>query len=162
MKYAFIQANQQDFSITTMCRILNIKLSSYYDWRNRDISEQQIHRNYCELLVRAAHSETKQRYGYDDLIGTLSGIYYSEAFTDNANTVEESADGGKGEMPAYTVWNFNLQKTIKDTDDEKLSLQFGVNNLLDEQYYFRGIDTSPVGRYPAPGRSYKLGVNYQF
>lgn len=101
-------------------------------------------------------------YGYEDFVGTLSGTYYSKAFTDNANTVEESADGGKGEIPAYTVWNFNLQKTIKDTDDKKLSVQFGINNLLDEQYYFRGIDTSPVGRYPAPGRSYKFGVNYQF
>ena len=37
-----------------------------------------------------------------------------------------------------------------------------VNNLVDEEYYFRGIDTSPVGRYPAPGRSYTLDLNYQF
>ena len=50
-----------------MCKILNIKLSSYYDWLNRDISKQQIHCNRCELLVKAAHSETKQRYGYERL-----------------------------------------------------------------------------------------------
>ncbi|MGO3887611.1 MAG: hypothetical protein ACTJHI_02910, partial [Psychrobacter sp.] len=64
--------------------------------------------------------------------------------------------------PAYQVWNLSLQKTLQDTKNEKLSVQFGINNLFDEQYYFRGIDTSPVGRYPAPGRSYKLGLNYQF
>lgn len=101
-------------------------------------------------------------YGLDDLVGTLSGVYYSKSFADNANTVAESDDGKVGEIPDYMVWNLNLQKTLKESKDEKLTLQFGVNNLLDEQYYFRGIDTSPVGRYPAPGRSYKLGVNYQF
>ena len=46
-----------------MCRVLKVKHSSYYDWLSRDISEQQIHRNQSELLVRAAHSETKARYG---------------------------------------------------------------------------------------------------
>lgn len=101
-------------------------------------------------------------YGLDDLVGTLSGVYYSKSFADNANTVAESDDGKVGEIPDYMVWNLNLQKTLKESKDEKLTLQFGINNLLDEQYYFRGIDTSPVGRYPAPGRAYKLGVNYQF
>lgn len=101
-------------------------------------------------------------YNYNDLITTLSGNYYDKAFSDNANTVLESADGAVGEIPAYTLWNLSLQKTLKDSKNEKLSVQFGINNLLDEQYYFRGIDTSPVGRYPAPGRSYKLGLNYQF
>ena len=54
-----------------MCRVLKIKHSSYYDWLSRDISEQQIHRNQCELIVRAAHSETKARYGADRLHAKL-------------------------------------------------------------------------------------------
>lgn len=101
-------------------------------------------------------------YKHQDYNATLSGVYYDKAYTDNANTVAESPDGGTGETPAYQVWNLSLQKTLQDTKNEKLSVQFGINNLFDEQYYFRGIDTSPVGRYPAPGRSYKLGLNYQF
>ena len=71
MKYAFIQDNQQVFSITTMCRVLKVKHSSYYDWLSRDISEQQIHRNHCELLVKAAHSETRERYGCERLHAKL-------------------------------------------------------------------------------------------
>ncbi len=55
-----------------MCKIFDIKPSSYYDWSKRDISAQQIHRNQCELLVRAAHSETKERYGYERLHAHLS------------------------------------------------------------------------------------------
>ena len=55
-----------------MCRVLKIKHSSYYDWLSRDISEQQIHCNHCELLVKAAHSESKERYGYERLHATLT------------------------------------------------------------------------------------------
>ena len=55
-----------------MCRVLSVKPSSYYDWLSRDISEQQVHRNQCELLVKAAHSETKERYGYERLHATLT------------------------------------------------------------------------------------------
>ncbi len=72
VRYAFIKDNQHFFSITTMCRVLKIKHSSYYDWLSRDISEQQIHRNHCELLVKAAHSESKERYGYERLHATLT------------------------------------------------------------------------------------------
>ena len=63
-----------------MCRVLNVKLSSYYDWTNREISEQQIHRNHCELLIRAAHSETRERYGVERLQAHLSeqGYYISQ------------------------------------------------------------------------------------
>ena len=56
-----------------MCRVLSVKLSSYYDWLGRNVSCQQIHRNQCELLVKAAHSETKERYGFERLHAYLSG-----------------------------------------------------------------------------------------
>ena len=53
------------------CTKLKVKHSSYYDWLRRNISEQQIHRNQSELLVRAVHSETKARYGADRLHAKL-------------------------------------------------------------------------------------------
>ena len=72
VRYAFIKDNQHFFTITTMCRVLSVKPSSYYDWINRDISDQQIHLNQSELLVRAAHSETKERYSVERLHSHLS------------------------------------------------------------------------------------------
>ena len=72
VKYAFIDHHKTQFNITTMCKIFDIKPSSYYDWIKRDISAQQIHRNHCELLVKAAHSETKERYGYERLHAYLN------------------------------------------------------------------------------------------
>ncbi len=56
-----------------MCRVLQVKPSSYYDWLGRHISCQQVHRNQCELLVKAAHSETLERYGFERLHAYLSG-----------------------------------------------------------------------------------------
>ena len=55
-----------------MCRVLQIRPSSYYDWLVRDISAQQIHRNQSELLIKAAHSETKERYGFERLHAHLN------------------------------------------------------------------------------------------
>ncbi|MBE0442261.1 IS3 family transposase [Psychrobacter celer] len=72
VRYAFIKDNQQVFSISSMCRVLQVKPSSYYDWLGRHISCQQVHRNQCELLVKAAHNETKERYGADRLHAHLS------------------------------------------------------------------------------------------
>ena len=73
VRYAFIKDNQQLFRISSMCRVLKVKPSSYYDWLGRNVSCQQIHRNQSELLVKAAHSETKERYGFERLHAYLSG-----------------------------------------------------------------------------------------
>ncbi|CAH7217875.1 Vibrioferrin receptor PvuA [Vibrio chagasii] len=101
-------------------------------------------------------------YAFSKLGTTLSGYYFSESYSDNANTSNEDASGATGKVPAYMVWNFNLGSDLYKDESSKLRMNFAVNNLFDEDYYFRGIDTSPVGRYPAPGRSYTLDLNYQF
>ncbi|MFM2627437.1 TonB-dependent siderophore receptor [Vibrio chagasii] len=101
-------------------------------------------------------------YAFSKLDTTLSGYYFSESYSDNANTSNEDASGATGKVPAYMVWNFNLGSDLYKDESSKLRMNFAVNNLFDEDYYFRGIDTSPVGRYPAPGRSYTLDLNYQF
>ncbi|WP_443147338.1 TonB-dependent receptor family protein [Photobacterium sp. MCCC 1A19761] len=93
---------------------------------------------------------------------TLSGLYFSDAFSDNANTTEEDARGANGLIPSYTVWNLNVGKDVIANDTGTLRVNLTMNNLFDKAYYFRGIDVSPVGRYPAPGRSYSLDLNYTF
>lgn len=102
---------------------------------------------------------TYEVYGF---ASTLSGFHFSDAYSDNANTDKEDATGAKGKIPAYTVWNFNVGKELYKSGTHSLNMNLAVNNLLNEEYYFRGIDTSPVGRYPAPERSYSIDINYQF
>jgi Fe(3+) dicitrate transport protein len=101
-------------------------------------------------------------YTFTGIDTTLSGYYFSDAYADNANTSAEDETGAKGKVPAYMVWNFNLGTDLYKDNKGKLRMNVAVNNLFDEDYYFRGIDTSPVGRYPAPGRSYTMDLNYQF
>ena len=92
----------------------------------------------------------------------LDGLYISKAYTDAANTREENASASVGELPAYWVWNTAIEREFPLADKSVLTASAGVSNLFNREYYFRGIDTSPWGRQPAPERSLTLGVNYRF
>lgn len=92
----------------------------------------------------------------------LAGYYYSEAFSDAANTVPENAVASVGRLPAYAVWNAELTRTLLQRGTSTLSGSLAVNNLFDREYWFRGMDTSPWGRQPAPGRTVTLGLELAF
>ncbi|WP_226661429.1 TonB-dependent receptor family protein [Microbulbifer aggregans] len=93
---------------------------------------------------------------------TLSGFYYSSAYSDAANTATESASGTTGKLPSFVVWNLQVSKTFDQENGNALYTGLSLNNLLDREYYFRGIDVSPSGRYPAPPRSAAVEVKYTF
>ncbi|MGH8075706.1 MAG: TonB-dependent receptor domain-containing protein, partial [Lysobacter sp.] len=92
----------------------------------------------------------------------VSGYYFSKAFSDAANSVLENAIASVGQLPSYAVWNAQLTHTLLKRDNNTLKGSIAVNNLLDRQYWFRGIDTSPWGRQPAPGRSVTVGLEFTF
>lgn len=94
---------------------------------------------------------------------TLDGLFVSAAYSDEANTQQEDAAGKVGRLPSYWVWNTSLERKFKlNGGEDELSTSIGVNNLFDHEYYFRGIDTSPWGRQPAPGRTVTVAANYRF
>jgi Fe(3+) dicitrate transport protein len=92
----------------------------------------------------------------------LDGLYVSSAYTDAANSRDEDATASVGKLPAYWVWNTALEREFLLADKSVLTASAGISNLFNREYYFRGIDTSPWGRQPAPERSLTLGVNYRF
>ncbi|MFC0668055.1 TonB-dependent receptor family protein [Azotobacter chroococcum] len=92
---------------------------------------------------------------------TLDGLYVSEAYSDDANHREENATGSYGELPSYWIWNTSLERKFKLKESE-LTTSLGVSNLFGREYYFRGIDTSPMGRQPGPGRAFTVAANYRF
>ncbi|MTI64786.1 TonB-dependent siderophore receptor [Methylophaga sp.] len=92
---------------------------------------------------------------------SLTGLHVSESYSDAANTEEETANGSAGELPAYTLVNTRLSRDF-NLGGNNLEVAFAVNNLLDEEYYFRGVDVSPIGRLPAPGRSFILEGSLDF
>ena len=132
-----------------MCRVLSVKPSSYYDWINRDISDQQIHRNHCELLVKAAHSETCERYGVDRL---------------HAKLIEQGFD-----ISLYMVRRIKEEYSIKcrrhkhfkvttDSDHNKLVYP----NVLDQKFNAKRLNESWVSDityiWTAEGWLYLAGV----
>lgn len=52
------------FPIILMARLLRVSVSRFYDWLKRGMSKRSIQRNQQTILVKIAHEETKQSYGY--------------------------------------------------------------------------------------------------
>lgn len=101
-------------------------------------------------------------YAFNSFEATLSGFYFSSAFSDQANTKAENAAGTVGELPSYTVWNLQLGKTMGLKKGSTVYTGLSVNNLFDKEYFFRGVDVSPAGRFTAPERSVSVEVKYTF
>ncbi|MDP5293491.1 TonB-dependent siderophore receptor [Oceanimonas sp. CHS3-5] len=93
---------------------------------------------------------------------SATALYAGESFSDTANTQTEEPNGSAGKLPSYTLINTRLGRDIALGNDMTLNVGLGVNNLLDDDAYFRGADVSPVGRLPMPGRTYVLEGQLSF
>jgi len=93
---------------------------------------------------------------------SLTGVHVSESYSDAENTKVETANGSAGELPAYTLVNTRLSRDFNVGGANNLEIALAVNNLLDEEYYFRGADVSPIGRLATPGRSFILEGSLDF
>lgn len=58
--------------------------------------------------------------------------------------------------------NARIARDFNLGSNKQLQLALSANNLLDEDYYFRGADVSPVGRLPGPGRAFILSAQLDF
>ena len=63
VKYAAIAANVGLFSVTLMCRVLNVVPSGYYAWRHRSPSKRTARDHVLTAHVRAAFMASRRRYG---------------------------------------------------------------------------------------------------
>lgn len=110
-----------------------------------------------EVPFSSHHQITLQgNYRINTFNFNVNGSYLSSAFTDAANTVLENAIGDRGKIPGYWLWNAQITKDFR-VDKTNLRLGLGGNNLFNQDYYFRGVDTS-LGRMPGQGRSVMLSV----
>jgi len=63
MKYTFIAAHAEQFSIQRMCRVLEVQRSGYYAWRYRSPSSREQANQVLMLLIRAEHQTSRKTYG---------------------------------------------------------------------------------------------------
>jgi Fe(3+) dicitrate transport protein len=108
------------------------------------------------------HLSLRAGYQYQQWQASLSAQYASDSFSDAANTEQETANGDAGKLPSYTLVNARLGRDIVLAGGRTLNLGLAATNLLDEDYYFRGADVSPVGRVSGPGRAFILEGRLDF
>lgn len=68
------------YPVTMMARLLHISVSGFYEWLKYGLSKRVIQRNQQTILVKIAHQETSESYGYIRLTKYLQaqGIEISE------------------------------------------------------------------------------------
>ena len=87
----------------------------------------------------------------------VDGWWEAAQFSDSANTVEETATGGAGMIPAFTVWNLRLGWEHQLADHWVSDVRLGVKNVFDEDYWYRSDDINE-GVLPSRGRTLYAAV----
>jgi putative transposase len=62
--FEFVEANQADFPIAVVCRVLGVSKSGYYDWRRRPPSARRLADEVLTERIRGIHGQSRQIYGY--------------------------------------------------------------------------------------------------
>lgn len=63
MKFEVIRAEQANFSISFMCRVLRVSRSGFYEWARRPPSARACDDERLRVLVREAHVRGRRNYG---------------------------------------------------------------------------------------------------
>jgi len=115
---------------------------------NRDISGNRVE-SVPEWIARNGLN-----LKYKDLSVSFLYSYTGETFADPLNTVEPSATGAVGLVPAYGLMDINASYRLRN-----LLFRLSVNNLTDEHYFTKRPSFYPgPGVWPSDGRSVVLTV----
>lgn len=71
MKYAWIETHSDLFSVSRMCRLLDVSRTGYCQWRVRAPSERSIANATLDAQVAAIHAATKRSYGRSRIVRDL-------------------------------------------------------------------------------------------
>ncbi len=58
-----MHAHRREFRLRSMCRVLKISRSGYYDWRDRPDSRRALEDRYLLTRIRRIHDRSRQTYG---------------------------------------------------------------------------------------------------
>jgi len=86
----------------------------------------------------------------------MNGTYVSSQFGDQLNTIEPSANGRTGQIPAYFLLDTNIMYQPKGTNT---SFNISAKNLLDQRYI---VSRRPQGVRVGLPRFITAGVDFRF
>lgn len=103
---------------------------------NKDISGNEV-----ESVPRWI-SRNGMNISYKTFTAALQYSYVTKTFSDPFDTETPTANGAKGIVPAYGIWDFNVSYRFEN----RFILRGGINNLTNNQYF-----TKRPLFYPGPG-----------
>lgn len=59
-----MKEHKNTYPTTMIARLLKVSVSRFYDWLKRGMSKSVVLRNQQTILVKIAHKETNESYGY--------------------------------------------------------------------------------------------------
>ena len=97
--------------------------------------------------------------GYKKILITTQISRVGETFSDANNTINPTANGNNGLIPAYTV--LDLSANFKFS--KNLNIKGGINNLANQIYFTRRAGGYPgPGVLPADGRTFFISMGARF
>lgn len=63
MKYRFIEGQRTQYSVSALCRVLDVSRSGYYDWRIRKPSVSERRRRSLLTRIVSIYQANRQVYG---------------------------------------------------------------------------------------------------
>jgi Fe(3+) dicitrate transport protein len=95
---------------------------------------------------------------YKTLNSNLQYSYVSDSYSDPLNTVQPTANGSKGIVPAYGIWDFNLAYKFA----KRFILRAGINNILNTSYFTKRPVIYPGGGvWSSDGRSFVCSIGFR-
>ena len=72
MKYAWIQEHRDEFSVSRMCRLLDVSRTGYCQSRKRQPSKRAVANAALDAKIAAIHEVSKRSYGRPRIVRSLN------------------------------------------------------------------------------------------
>lgn len=147
------KANFSVFSSTSLMEAKYLKAEIRSGEKNVSIEG-----NFVESTPQVI-SRNGLTFRYRKLSITSLLSYTAKSYADALNTVQPSANGSVGLVPAYGILDFNATYRISS----KLLLKFNLNNATNKQYFTKRPQFYPgPGIWASDGRGFNLTVSTRF
>ena len=96
---------------------------------------------------------------YKTISANLQYSYVSDSYSDPLNTIQPTANGARGVVPSYGIWDLNLACKFA----KRFILRAGVNNFLNTSYFTKRPVIYPGGGvWSSDGRSFVCSIGFRF
>jgi len=132
LRYTWIKANRNDFSIIVLCNFMNVSRSCYYEWLNRPISNRDQENKILTKMIKEIFTKNRHIYG----TRRISEILAKNNIFISRNKI--------GKLMAKSDLSCKTKRKFKVTTDSKHNRPISPN-LLNREFDVTAPDTYWVG-----------------